>query len=54
VLDRPKPEEERAIRTAIGEGLDILPVLIEHGGERAMNQLHRRTPLAEAPPAPKT
>jgi PTH1 family peptidyl-tRNA hydrolase len=54
VLDRPRPEEERAIRTAIGEGLDILPVLIEHGGERAMNQLHRRTPLAETPAAPKT
>jgi PTH1 family peptidyl-tRNA hydrolase len=54
VLDRPNPEEERAIRTAIGEGLDILPVLIEHGGERAMNQLHRRTPLAETPPEPKT
>ncbi|MGH8262323.1 MAG: aminoacyl-tRNA hydrolase [Steroidobacterales bacterium] len=54
VLDRPNPEEERAIRTAIGEGLDSLPVLIEHGGERAMNQLHRRTPLAETPAEPKT
>jgi len=54
VLDRPNPEEERAIRTAIGEGLDILPVLIEHGGERAMNQLHRRTPLAETQTEPKT
>jgi len=54
VLDRPSPEEERAIRTAIGEGLDILPLLIEHGGERAMNQLHRRTPLVETPAEPKT
>lgn len=53
VLDRPKPQDEKAIRTAITEGLDILPVLMEHGGERAMNQLHRRTAGVEAPPAPK-
>ena len=48
VLDRPSPDDERAIRAGIAEGLDILPVLIEHGGERAMNQLHRRSPAADA------
>ena len=53
VLDRPSREDERAIRAAIAEGLEILPVLIEQGGERAMNQLHRRSPAAnvEAPAA---
>jgi PTH1 family peptidyl-tRNA hydrolase len=52
VLDRPKPEEERAIRAAIADGLDVLPVLIEQGGERAMNQLHRRSPSGDTPAAP--
>ena len=54
VLDRPKPEDERAIRTAIADGLDVLPVLIEHGAERAMNQLHRRGAVAGEPPAAPT
>jgi peptidyl-tRNA hydrolase, PTH1 family len=51
VLDRPKPEDERAIRTAIADGLDALPVLIESGGERAMSQLHRRSPTSDDSPA---
>ena len=51
VLDRPKPEDERAMRSAIADGLDVLAVLIEHGGERAMNQLHRRSPAPGEPPA---
>ena len=51
VLDRPTPADERAIRSAIAEGLDVLPLFIEQGGERAMNQLHRRSPPPGDAPA---
>jgi len=40
VLRRAPAEEENLILETIREGIDALPVLIEHGGERAMNALH--------------
>lgn len=47
VLSRPSAAEERAIRECIAEGIDAVPIIIEQGGQRAMNQLHTRA----APPA---
>lgn len=47
VLSRPSAEEERLIRQSIAEAADIVPVILEQGGQRAMNRLHTRA----APPA---
>jgi peptidyl-tRNA hydrolase, PTH1 family len=40
VLRRAPAAEEDLILATIREGIDVLPVLIEEGGERAMNTLH--------------
>jgi PTH1 family peptidyl-tRNA hydrolase len=40
VLRRAPAAEEDLILATIREGIDALPVLIEQGGERAMNTLH--------------
>jgi PTH1 family peptidyl-tRNA hydrolase len=40
VLGRPSAEDTRLIEDAIGAGLDVLPVLIADGGEKAMHRLH--------------
>lgn len=42
VLKRASGEEEAAIRAKIEEAADLLPVLLEHGAERAKNRLHTR------------
>jgi peptidyl-tRNA hydrolase, PTH1 family len=47
VLSRPTAAEERAIRECIAESVEAVPVILEHGGQRAMNRLHTRA----APPA---
>jgi PTH1 family peptidyl-tRNA hydrolase len=47
VLSRPSAADERAIRDCIALGVEAVPVILEHGGQRAMNQLHTRA----APPA---
>lgn len=47
VLSRPSGAEEQAIRECIAESIEAVPVMLEHGGQRAMNQLHTRA----APPA---
>lgn len=47
VLSRPSAAEERAIRECIAESIEAVPVILEHGGQRAMNRLHTRA----APPA---
>jgi PTH1 family peptidyl-tRNA hydrolase len=47
VLSRPSAAEERAIRDCIAESCEAVPVILEHGGQRAMNRLHTRA----APPA---
>jgi PTH1 family peptidyl-tRNA hydrolase len=44
VLKRAAGPEETAIRDALREAADTLPVLLEHGGERAKNRLHTRKP----------
>ena len=47
VLSRPSAAEEKAIRECIAESIEAVPVIIEQGGQRAMNRLHTRA----APPA---
>jgi PTH1 family peptidyl-tRNA hydrolase len=47
VLSRPSAADERAIRECIDLGIEAVPVIIEQGGQRAMNRLHTRA----APPA---
>jgi PTH1 family peptidyl-tRNA hydrolase len=44
VLERASADDERAILAAIREAADALPVMIEHGAERAKNRLHTRKP----------
>ncbi len=47
VLSRPSAADEKAIRECIAESIEAVPVIIEQGGQRAMNRLHTRA----APPA---
>jgi PTH1 family peptidyl-tRNA hydrolase len=47
VLSRPTAAEERAIRECIAESVEAVPIILEQGGQRAMNRLHTRA----APPA---
>ncbi len=47
VLSRPSAADERAIRECIALGIEAVPIIIEQGGQRAMNRLHTRA----APPA---
>jgi len=45
VLDRAPPEDEKLILETIGEAIELLPVFIEEGAERATNRLHTRKPV---------
>jgi len=47
VLSRPGAADERAIYECIASGIEAVPIIIEQGGQRAMNRLHTRA----APPA---
>jgi peptidyl-tRNA hydrolase, PTH1 family len=40
VLSRPSKAEERAIRETIEAAMDAVPIILEQGGQRAMNTLH--------------
>ncbi len=42
VLSRPSADEETAIRQSITDAVEVMPILIGHGDERAMTQLHSR------------
>jgi PTH1 family peptidyl-tRNA hydrolase len=44
VLGRPSPEDTRLIEEAVSAGLDVVPVLISDGGQKATHKLHNRTP----------
>jgi PTH1 family peptidyl-tRNA hydrolase len=44
VLNRAPADEEQLILDGIGEALDILPVIIEQGAQRAQNRLHAAKP----------
>jgi PTH1 family peptidyl-tRNA hydrolase len=45
VLQRPGPDDERAIEEAVERAADVFPVLVAQGDQRAMTRLH-------SPPAP--
>ena len=47
VLKRADGPEEAALRDKLKEAADLLPVLLEHGAERAKNRLHTRKPETE-------
>jgi len=47
VLKRANADEDAAIRDALRQAADILPVLFDQGAERAMNRLHAHKPPAE-------
>jgi hypothetical protein len=38
------PHAEAAIRDQLREAAAVLPIMLEHGAERAKNQLHTRKP----------
>jgi PTH1 family peptidyl-tRNA hydrolase len=42
VLKRAGGQEEAALREKLKEAAELLPVLLEHGAERAKNRLHTR------------
>ena len=44
VLKRAGGSEEAALRDKLKEAADLLPVMLEHGAERAKNRLHTRKP----------
>ncbi len=44
VLKRAAGSEEAALRDKLEEAASLLPVLLEHGAERAKNRLHMRKP----------
>jgi peptidyl-tRNA hydrolase, PTH1 family len=50
VLKRASGTDETTIREKLREAADCLPVLLEHGAERAKNRLHTR-PAMKAPPS---
>jgi PTH1 family peptidyl-tRNA hydrolase len=52
VLKRASSSEEAAIRDKLREAADVLPIMLEHGAERAKNKLHTRK--AAAAPATDT
>lgn len=47
VLKRAGAAEENAIREALSEAANVLPVMLEQGAERAKNKLHTRKAAAE-------
>jgi hypothetical protein len=44
VLRRAGGAEESTLRDKLREAAELLPVLLEHGAERAKNRLHTRKP----------
>ena len=48
VLSRPSVADEKLIRECITAAADVVPIILEQGGQRAMNRLHTRgTPPAK-------
>jgi PTH1 family peptidyl-tRNA hydrolase len=44
VLNRASADDEKLILEGVGAALDIVPVIIEQGAQRAQNQLHTAKP----------
>jgi len=51
VLKRASADDEKAIRDTLSEAAALLPVMLEHGADRAKTKLHMRKPAA-TPAAP--
>jgi PTH1 family peptidyl-tRNA hydrolase len=51
VLGRPSAEDIRLIDEAIDAGLDVLPLLLSDGGQKAMHRLHTRNVPPDGPPS---
>jgi peptidyl-tRNA hydrolase, PTH1 family len=51
VLGRPSADDSRLIDEAIGAGLDVLPVLLSEGGQKAMHRLHTRNGSSDGAPS---
>jgi PTH1 family peptidyl-tRNA hydrolase len=49
VLQRPSPAQEQAMVSALTAGLEVLPVFLRDGAEKAMQLLHSRPSVAAAP-----
>ena len=48
VLSRPSAADDRLIHECITDAADVVPIIMEEGGQRAMNRLHaRNSPPAE-------
>jgi len=47
VLKRAGGSEEAALRAKLSEAVELLPVVLDHGAERAKNRLHMRKPENE-------
>lgn len=47
VLSRPSVVDEKLIHECVDAAADIVPVILEHGAQVAMNRLHSRRPPAE-------
>ena len=45
VLDRPSAAEQQAIDAALGRALEVMPVLLAEGAQKAMHRLHTAIPL---------
>jgi peptidyl-tRNA hydrolase, PTH1 family len=42
VLGRPQPEDARLINEAIATAVDVVPLIMAEGPQKAMNRLHTR------------
>jgi PTH1 family peptidyl-tRNA hydrolase len=52
VLSRPGADEEASIREAVTDAVEVMPILLGHGDERAMTRLHSRDGNAAAAATP--
>jgi PTH1 family peptidyl-tRNA hydrolase len=48
VLGRPAAADAEAIGAALRDAADALPVMLEEGAQKAMNQLHSRSDAASS------
>lgn len=48
VLGRPQADDERLIMEAVADVIDIVPMLLTDGPQKAMNRLHTRAPATPA------
>jgi peptidyl-tRNA hydrolase, PTH1 family len=52
VLSRPSAADDKLIHECIADAADAVPIMLEQGGQRAMNRLHTRNAPPAAPDKP--